>query len=309
MKHLHPHKLDGKKKQRIISAVLRWYKNNGRTLPWRDHPNPYHILVSEIMLQQTQIRRVLEKYPLFLRQFPSFKKLASAGTAEVIRAWQGMGYNNRSVRLQETALIVVRNYGGMLPSDIETLMHFPGIGRYTAHAIACFAFGQRVPVVDTNIARILQRLFPHQNGRANAERIWEIAETLLPAKQVHDWNQALMDLGSSVCLARNPHCTICPLKGNCPSAFAPQQSRDGKKKNEPGRYGVPNRLHRGKIVAVLRTLAGKRSISIDNLGKKILIHYTKRDRPWLAALLKQMSNDGVASLKVRNGIIFTALPE
>ena len=148
------------------------------------------------MLQQTQVNRVEQKYPEFLRRFPTFRSLASARTSNVIRAWAGMGYNNRAIYLQQTALRVVREFNGRLPRDINVLQRLPGIGRYTANAIACFAFGHQTAVVDTNVRRVLSRLFPLQMQTMDE---WDLAEWILPKGNAYDWNQALMELGGALC--------------------------------------------------------------------------------------------------------------
>jgi A/G-specific adenine glycosylase len=166
----------------LTARVLRWYRNNGRQLPWRNENDPYRVLVSEVMLQQTQVSRVLTKYPRFLKRFPTFKKLANAKTSDVIKAWEGMGYNNRALRLQRLAVTVLDQHRGRLPESIRELQALPGIGRYTAHALACFSFGRRVPVVDTNIKRVLTRLrSPQRREPAPKEAdIWDLASSLLP---------------------------------------------------------------------------------------------------------------------------------
>src|SRR5512139_1248480 len=144
----------------IRKRLLGWYRSSARPLPWRRTRNPYRILLSEVMLQQTQVSRVLIHYRRFLRRFPNLWSLSQAGTADVLRAWRGMGYNNRAVRLRNLAADVCSTKGGKLPQTVEELRSLPGIGRYTAGAVSCFAFGRRVPIVDTNIQRVLGRVFP-----------------------------------------------------------------------------------------------------------------------------------------------------
>jgi A/G-specific adenine glycosylase len=205
-----------KRQSAIISSLLSWYRKYARPLPWRETRNPYRILVSEIMLQQTQVSRVLQKYPEFLKRFPNFTSLAHARAADVIRAWSGMGYNNRALRLYRIAQQVVHEHKGRLPSDSDTLQTFPGIGRYSANAIACFAFEQPIAVVDTNVRRVLARLFPRQ---ARTMDEWKLAEWALPKGKAYDWNQALMELGALRCSVYNPTCATCPLNRLCNSAF------------------------------------------------------------------------------------------
>jgi A/G-specific adenine glycosylase len=202
--------------------LLDWYARHGRaSLPWRQTRDPYAILVSEVMLQQTQVERVIPKYHAFLERFPTLAALADTPTADVIRAWAGLGYNARAVRLQQIARQAMTDYGGALPATMEGLLALTGIGRYTAGAVACFAFGQQVATVDTNIRRTLWRLFrgvepAEWPAPANRDTL-ALAEWALPDGRAYDWQQALMDLGATVCLARVPRCGACPLAGECPS--------------------------------------------------------------------------------------------
>jgi A/G-specific adenine glycosylase len=217
-----PHAPDSARRAEAWERLLAWYASAGRaTLPWRHTRDPYAVLVSEIMLQQTQVERVLPKYAAFLEQFPSLDRLASASAAEVIQAWQGLGYNTRAVRLWRIARQVMEEHGGRLPETLEGLMALAGIGRYTAGAIACFAFGLPVATVDTNIRRVLWRVFhgiepnPWPLGVAAQREALRLAEWALPAAQAYDWQQALMDLGATVCVSRRPACERCPLAGCC----------------------------------------------------------------------------------------------
>jgi A/G-specific adenine glycosylase len=200
--------------------LLIWYDRNGRDLPWRDASDPYHILVSEIMLQQTQVDRVLPKYHEWLERFPSLADLASRPVEEAVEAWYPLGYNVRPRRLHSIAREAVARYGGMLPSDEATLLSFKGIGRYTAGAIRSFAFGERSAILDTNVARVLFRVFVGKGDpKAHAMRahLWAIAHAVLPRRRVFDFNQALMDFGALVCPARKPRCPVCPMARGCKS--------------------------------------------------------------------------------------------
>jgi A/G-specific adenine glycosylase len=208
---------------------LRWYKVHGRDLPWRRTDNPYHILVSEVMLQQTQVDRVLPKYHEWLEKYPSFEALASAPEAEVRRTWYPLGYNVRPKRLQAIARESVARYGGTLPADEEALLAFEGIGAYTAGAVRSFAFGQRAAILDTNVARVLFRVFLGKGEpRAHATRrhLWTLSSTVLPRRHVFDFNQALMDFGATVCVARRPRCLTCPMTRFCQAyPFNPEHER------------------------------------------------------------------------------------
>jgi A/G-specific adenine glycosylase len=207
-------------RQRFRRRLLTWYRANGRDLPWRRTDDPYHILVSEMMLQQTQVDRVLPKYHEWLARFPSLEALAGAPEADVTEAWRPLGYNIRPRRLQSIARESVSRYGGQLPSDEATLLSFKGIGAYTAGAIRSFAFGQRAAILDTNVARVLFRIFVGRgDSKAHAMRrqLWAISEATLPRKHVFDFNQALMDFGATVCTARKPKCDPCPMRRICKS--------------------------------------------------------------------------------------------
>jgi len=198
--------------------LLRWYDANGRDLPWRRTRDPYHVLVSEVMLQQTQVDRVLPKYDEWLTRYPTMEALALAPHRDVVRTWYPLGYNIRPRRLQAIARESVASYGGTLPDDEAALLAFKGIGAYTAGAIRSFAFGRRAAILDTNVARVLFRVFV---GRGDAKshrmktRLWAISRAVLPYRRVYDFNQALMDFGATVCSARAPKCEMCPMATRC----------------------------------------------------------------------------------------------
>lgn len=198
--------------------LLEWYERSGRDLPWRNTHDPYAILVSEMMLQQTQVDRVLPKYREFLERFPTLAALAEAPTGDVIRAWAPLGYNMRAVRLQSIARQVVAEYGGQVPLQVEELYKLKGVGRYTAGAIACFAHRQQVATVDTNIRRVLYRVFvgiEQADAPVREEQSWTLAEKVLPLDEAYRWNQALMDLGATTCTATTPACERCPMQSVC----------------------------------------------------------------------------------------------
>ncbi len=200
--------------------LLRWYDRHGRDLPWRTTADPYHILVSEVMLQQTQVDRVLPKYHEWLTKYPSFEVLAAAAEADVSATWRPLGYNIRPKRLHSIAREAVATYGGALPDDRETLLSFKGIGEYTAGAILSFAFGKRAAILDTNVARVLYRVFVAKGdakGHAMTKRLWAVAAILVPRARAFDFNQALMDFGALACTARKPACQVCPMAKFCRS--------------------------------------------------------------------------------------------
>ncbi len=200
--------------------LLEWYRRNGRDLPWRQTRDPYRILVSEIMLQQTQVDRVLSKYHEWLHKYPTLEALAAAPARDVAATWRPLGYNIRPRRLHAIARESVASYGGALPADEATLRSFEGIGAYTAGAVLSFAFGQRAAILDTNVARVLFRVFVaggELKAHAMTRALWEISRALLPHRHVFDFNQALMDFGATLCTARRPACRACPLRRGCVS--------------------------------------------------------------------------------------------
>ena len=189
--------------------LLAWYKRNARVLPWRQTRNPYAILVSEFMLQQTQVSRVVEYFPRFMARFPTVASLAAARPKAVMEQWDGLGYYARARNLHKLAKQVAET-GDRIPDDPEDLRTLPGVGRYTAGAVACFAYEKPVPTVDTNVRRVLERAF-------GSKDVWELAEQLVPKKGERAWrfNQALMELGALVCTARKPKCPECPVRSDC----------------------------------------------------------------------------------------------
>jgi A/G-specific adenine glycosylase len=212
--------------QSFARALLKWYDAHRRQLPWRASrgrlPNPYHVLVSEAMLQQTQVTTVLPYYRRFTQRFHSLAKLADAPLHDVLCMWQGLGYYARARNLRAAAKIIQRDFGGRVPRDVATLRTLPGIGRYTAGAIASLAFDQPAAILDGNVARVLCRLDRILSSPKNAgtrERLWRRAETILPRNRAGDFNSALMDLGATVCLPRSPDCPNCPVRSHC-AAFA-----------------------------------------------------------------------------------------
>ncbi len=202
----------------IASALLRWYAAHARDLPWRSQSSPYRVWISEIMLQQTRVDAVVPFYERWMRLFPDVQTLAAASERDVLIAWEGLGYYARARNLRGAAKLIVSRYSGRLPDRLEELRSLPGVGRYTAAAIASMAFGVDEPVLDGNVRRVLARYFdlrlPADSG-AGLKRLWLLARQHLPPGRAADYNQALMDLGATVCLPRNPHCSRCPLRKSC----------------------------------------------------------------------------------------------
>ena len=197
---------------------MRWFRHRGRDLPWRCTRDPYAILVSELMLQQTQVSTVIPYYNEWFRRFPDFVSLARASENDVLCAWQGLGYYGRARNLQATARAVVDRYRGRLPRSVEQMQQLPGIGKYTAHAVASFALDQPVPIVEANTARVLTRLFDFResiDSDRGRQTLWQYAARLVPKSNASIYNSALIDLGALVCVARQPRCGICPVEKFC----------------------------------------------------------------------------------------------
>lgn len=210
--------VDEEVKREFQQRLLDWYGRHGRNLPWRHTSDAYKILVSEIMLQQTQVERVLPKYEEFLQKYPTMKDLAEAEVEEVKETWRPLGYNIRPERLQSIAREAVEKYGGELPRSREELLALDGIGEYTIGAILSFAFGEDAAILDTNVMRVLSRVFSGQDAEKKGmvqKRLWKLSEELVPRGNAYDFNQALMDFGALICTARKPLCLFCPMGTIC----------------------------------------------------------------------------------------------
>lgn len=232
----------------IADAVLAWYAENARALPWRANPDPYRVWVSEIMLQQTRMETVLPYYQRWMEEFPSLKDLAQADLQEVLRLWEGLGYYSRARNLHKAAQVVMSDHNGRIPTERKALEKLPGIGRYTAAAISSIAFGADEAALDGNIRRVYSRLFnieaPIRSTEAE-KKLWALAEALLPSGRAGDYNQALMDLGSAVCLPKSPACLLCPVREYCAAqqlGVAEARPVRGKKK------AIPHKLVAAAIV-------------------------------------------------------------
>ena len=209
-------KIQKGKKQKFQKRLLKWYSEFGRDLPWRRTADPYKILVSEIMLQQTQVDRVIPKFHEFLAKYPNIHALSQASPEEVRKTWYPLGYNVRPYRLREIACESVERYGGTIPRNERDLLSMKGIGRYTAGAIRSFAFNQDAPILDTNVMRVLFRVFWGEGDpKKNKNQLWIMSKQLIPRGRGYDFNQALMDFGAMVCSARKPTCLICPMRNIC----------------------------------------------------------------------------------------------
>lgn len=233
----------------LQSALLRWYRRHGRDLPWRRTRDPYAIWVSEIMLQQTQVATVIPYYRRFLKRFPTVQALAEASLDDVLKTWEGLGYYTRARNLHRAAGEVVDRHGGLLPATHAELIRLPGVGRYTAGALASIAFGRDEPVLDGNVTRVLCRVFAVRRNpkeAATQKRLWRLARQLIPEGKAGLVNQATMDLGATVCTPREPTCPKCPLRRSCLA----------RERGEPTRWPVKVRRkpipHYDVPVAVIR---------------------------------------------------------
>jgi A/G-specific adenine glycosylase len=299
----------------VHQALLGWFARVGRDLPWRRTRDPYEILVSEIMLQQTQVERVIPKYFEFLRAFPKLADLAAAPLAEVIRIWAGLGYNRRAVRLHEIARHCVDHLGGHLPRTPAQLRELEGLGAYTANAVACFAFEQDTPIVDTNVRRVLGRVFADVVGLdpPAGPGLQAFAEHVLPPAQGYAWNQALMDLGATVCTSRNPKHDICPLALQC-AGRALVGTGDARAAERPAEYrvGLPfeqtTRFFRGRIVARLRDLGPGETLPIDDLGPVLRNDFCPEHAEWLARLVEGLRRDGLVAMHATPEGVRVSLP-
>ena len=214
--------IDSAHRRKLQSAVLKWYDMHGRRLPWRDSADAYRIWLSEIMLQQTTIAAVVPYFERFTAKFPNVVTLAAADIDEVLRLWEGLGYYSRARNLHKAAQLIVQHHDGQFPRDVQSLQELPGIGRYTAGAIGSFAFDQRVPIVEANTERLYARLMALLDDVRSAvsqRTLWDFAAAIVPKKRPGDFNQAVMDIGSTICRPQDPDCVCCPLVACC-AAFA-----------------------------------------------------------------------------------------
>lgn len=235
-------------------ALLAWWEGQRRDLPWRQTRDPWEVLVCEVMAQQTQVARVAERWRPFLDRFPTPAALAAEPPAEVLRWWSGLGYNRRALALHRCAQAVVELHGGTLPADLGALLRLPGIGPYTARAVLAFAFEHEHGVVDTNTARVLARQAGHRLRPTEAQ---DLADVAVPPGRAWAWNQAMLDLGATVCLRRRPVCEGCPVRRGCAWAGAgcpPPDPADGSAGVAGGqsRFEGSDRQGRGRLVEALR---------------------------------------------------------
>ena len=248
---------------RLSSKLLAWYHANKRTLPWRGHASAYAVWVSEIMLQQTRVEAVIPYFEKWMRLFPTVQALANASEQEVLNAWEGLGYYSRARNLHKAAKIVVDRYKGEIPRDLDELRQLPGIGRYTLGAIPSIRFGMDVSALDGNIKRVYARIFDIEipvDTPAGEKILWELADKNLPKGHAGDYNQALMDLGATICVPKNPRCLICPVMKLCK---ARQNGTQNQRPVKTPKKDVPHYVHaaaviiqRNKVLLAQRPLEG-----------------------------------------------------
>lgn len=208
--------MDGSTSKKIQTNLLQWFKKNHRDLPWRKTIDPYAIWVSEIMLQQTQVKTVIPYYHKFLKAFPTIRSLARADLSKVLKIWEGLGYYSRARNLHRAAKTILNHFNGKIPDNLKDLQRLPGIGRYTAGAILSIAFNQEVPILDGNVKRVLSRLYAISGASQKTKNLlWKYSASLIPDGHASSFNQALMDLGAMICTPKDPLCSKCPIKTVC----------------------------------------------------------------------------------------------
>jgi A/G-specific adenine glycosylase len=229
-------------------ALITWFKKNARTLPWRLERTAYRVWISEIMLQQTQVKTVVDYYQKWMERFPSLSELAKSDEASVLKFWEGLGYYRRARSILKTAKIIRHQHDGIFPNDYDSILSLPGIGPYTAGAISNFAYGLKRPIVDGNIIRVFSRIFLIKKNvllPIVQKEIWKMAEQSLPKKNWPLWNEGLMELGALVCLPEKPKCGDCPLSENC------QAHQKGIAETLPVKQKKPTPILQNELIAVL----------------------------------------------------------
>lgn len=286
--------------------LLRWYARHGRSvLPWRTLRSPYRTVVSEFMLAQTQVDRVVPKFESFVERFPDFTRLALAPTAAIVREWKGLGYNTRAVRLRRLAIAVVERHAGSLPSETKQLRLLPGVGPYTAAAVRAFAFNLDDAPIDTNVRRIIQRvIFGVEYPRsATVLELDAHAREFVPHGKAHDWNSALMDLGATVCTARAPKCLLCPLREACAAGpidasrleILRQAAITHRTPQNALPYERTTRYARGRIVDRLRELPPGRRISLMDLHHDVAPAISGRSLEEVGDFVAGLERDGIVT--------------
>ncbi|MDM7925588.1 MAG: A/G-specific adenine glycosylase [bacterium] len=250
-------------KRKFQTRLVRWFKANRRPMPWRETNDPYKIWISETLLQQTQVATATGYYLRFISRFPDVRSLSRARLQTVLKLWEGLGYYARARNLHRAASQIVKRFNGRVPDDMEGLLSLPGIGRYTAGAVLSIAYGKPVPVLDGNVIRVLSRLFRVEDDVRRSETreaLWDLAESLMPAGNCRDYNEALMELGAVVCAPRNPACPVCPVRPDCKAFAASVQEdypRSAPRKAIPHKHVTAGIIWKnGKFLITLRPARG-----------------------------------------------------
>ncbi|MBT1177316.1 A/G-specific adenine glycosylase [Bifidobacterium callimiconis] len=283
------------RRNRVRLKLAAWWETNARDLPWRfGRTTPWGVLVSEVMSQQTQMSRVVPYWTAWMAAWPDAAALAKASTAEVITAWGRLGYPRRALRLQECARVVTERYGNQIPDDYDQLLDLPGVGDYTASAVSSFAFGRRMPVIDTNIRRVLSRVFLGEESRGGtatrAER--DLAADVLPADTAESvtWNQSVMELGAVVCTAKKPLCESCPVSEECAFLKAGLPGLGEKRTRPRQRFQGTDRQVRGIVLGALREAVG------DGVVSRERIERLWADHVQLDACIASLDEDGLIEM-------------
>jgi A/G-specific adenine glycosylase len=285
-------------------AILAWYDAGGRSLPFRGTADPYAILVSEVMAQQTQISRVGDAWSTFMTRFPTIERLAAAAPADVLRAWHGLGYNRRAMNLWRAAGVIVADHGGAIPAEVADLQRLPGIGPYTARAVAAIAFGAPVGAVDTNVRRVLGRSLAGSTDGIGAAELQRLADASVPRRRPADWTHALMDVGSTLCKPATPDCPACPAQPWCRYAASraipmpPERPRPNRRRRSPSPvpFASTTRWLRGRILDRLRSVDGA---SWCRLDAPIGSHDTEA----VEESLRRLALDGLVEIDARTSLI------
>ena len=279
-------------------AILDWYDQRGRTLPFRRTSDPYAVLVSETMAQQTQAARAGEAWLRFVERFPNVQALAAASPADVLREWQGLGYNRRALNLWRAARRIVEAHDGMVPPDLRSLQALPGVGPYTARAVAAIAFGRPVGAVDTNVRRVLSRIVAGAAAALPAPELQQLANAVVPPDRPADWTHALMDVGATLCRPRRPDCADCPARSWCRFAELASVDVEGATRTSPttsaraspAPFATTSRWLRGRIVERLRGAGVGEWMAFDG---SIGAH----ERPAIDRALQGLAKDGLVEIR------------
>ncbi len=288
---------------RLILAqktLLRWHRRNARVFSWRHTiRNPYEVLICETMGQQTQASRIELFLNRFLQAFPTVEILAEAKQRDVIRAWQGLGYNRRALNLHKAAQTIVRLYDAIIPDTEENLLALPGVGPYTARAILVFAFKKQVSAVDVNVSRVLTRLSKKVKTTSEilaTEKVQTINIAILPKRNNREWHEALMDLGATICIKRNPKCSICPLNTLCPSSSLESKKSASavikKTSTEKIYFGQPKRIWRGRILAFIASTKKKTFDTICEFTAKKYMLKPSDASSICTVVIKELTGEG-----------------